>query len=244
MIHRKDLPAAECRRGGDGAGLRDRKKERTRDQLAAAARDLVIERGYEATTVDDIAAAVDVSPRTLFRYFPTKDDAIAETLRADGKLALLAEVFAARAGDEPLMSSLRSAAHTLVDAIGRERAKAVRLARVLDAAPTLRARFADEKRRCQADLAVLIARRLDAEPTDGRAPMIAALTVEILSAAVDRWAAIGGEADLRAMVDYGFDLLESGATACAVVAAAGAGRACQAREAPGVLAGGGWPATG
>src|SRR5665213_868890 len=57
-------------------GLAARKKERTRRQLAEAAAELFYARGYAATTVDDIVAAVDVSPRTFFRYFPTKEDLV------------------------------------------------------------------------------------------------------------------------------------------------------------------------
>src|SRR6266702_5418624 len=57
-------------------GLREEKKDRTRAQLLEAALDLIHKRGFEETTVADIAAAVSVSPRTLLRYFPTKEDVI------------------------------------------------------------------------------------------------------------------------------------------------------------------------
>jgi AcrR family transcriptional regulator len=54
-------------------GLRERKKLRTRAVLIEAAMDLCLKQGYEQTTVEQIAASADVSPRTFSRYFPTKD---------------------------------------------------------------------------------------------------------------------------------------------------------------------------
>jgi AcrR family transcriptional regulator len=57
-------------------GLRERKKQRTRETIVTAAFDLFEERGFDGTTIADIAEAAEIAPRTFFSYFPSKDDVV------------------------------------------------------------------------------------------------------------------------------------------------------------------------
>jgi AcrR family transcriptional regulator len=82
----------------DQLGLRERKKRRTKQALIEAALRLFDEKGYDNTTVAEIAAAAEVSPATFFNYFAAKDEVV---FADDGLYGdLLHEAFAARSADE------------------------------------------------------------------------------------------------------------------------------------------------
>jgi TetR/AcrR family transcriptional regulator, regulator of mycofactocin system len=99
-----------------GPSLRQRHVDRTRAALADAAVELFVERGFAATTVDDIAARADVAPRTFFRYFPTKEAVLFHD--ADEKVRVVTERLAGRPADEPGVVSLL----TIFSEIGEEMA--------------------------------------------------------------------------------------------------------------------------
>ncbi|MFF3441553.1 TetR/AcrR family transcriptional regulator [Streptosporangium sp. NPDC002721] len=82
-------------------GLRERKKLRTRHALIAAALKLFMEKGYEQTTVSEIAAAADVSTRTFFSYFASKEEVIFHNSR-DGIERVLGVIAEARPGDRAI----------------------------------------------------------------------------------------------------------------------------------------------
>ncbi|GAA0844836.1 TetR family transcriptional regulator [Streptosporangium amethystogenes subsp. fukuiense] len=137
-------------------GLRERKKQKTRLALIDAALSLFLEQGYEATTVDQIAAAVDVSPRTFFRYFATKED-VALSLAADGQEAMLAEL-ATRPADEAPFTALSHAVRAMVTMLQEgdldDTARFLRAREVIDATPAL---FAGSVRRLMENERRLIA---------------------------------------------------------------------------------------
>lgn len=88
-------------------GLRERKKERTRDAIREAAHDLFVEHGFAGTTVEDIAAAAEVSPRTFFRYFASKEEVLFASF--DETLELLRDFLHSRPTGEPIGATLREA---------------------------------------------------------------------------------------------------------------------------------------
>ncbi|MFE7119906.1 TetR family transcriptional regulator [Streptomyces sp. NPDC057654] len=159
-------PAGRC------AGLRERKKRRTRDALVRAALELFVEKGYEQTTVDEIADAVDVSQRTFFRYFAGKEDA-AFALQELIETRFLSEV-CARPAHEPPMPALRNAITNAWATIDEEM-KAVappqlhmRMFQVIESTPALLAVHLRRQYDTEERIAQEIARRegldIDADP--------------------------------------------------------------------------------
>ncbi|WP_443046959.1 TetR/AcrR family transcriptional regulator [Streptomyces sp. NBC_00267] len=84
-------------------GLRERKKIKTREAIRTATYALVGEQGYEATTIDQIAERAEVSPSTVFRYFPTKEDIVL----TDEWDPILMRELQARPADEPWPETVR-----------------------------------------------------------------------------------------------------------------------------------------
>ena len=98
-------------------GLRERKKARTRAELQRHALRLVRDRGWAATTVDDIAAAAEVSRSTFFRYFPTKEDVVL----FDDVDPLYEQAFRALPAGTPLLEALRRCLRTAFASLDDEK---------------------------------------------------------------------------------------------------------------------------
>ncbi|MFI5803229.1 TetR/AcrR family transcriptional regulator [Streptomyces sp. NPDC051561] len=97
-------------------GLRERKKRRTRDSLLRSALELFTTQGYDATTVDEIADAVEVSQRTFFRYFASKEE-VAFTVVSMVEARFLDAVRARPAQEGPL-TAMRNAVMWAWDSVG------------------------------------------------------------------------------------------------------------------------------
>ena len=148
------------------AGLRERKKAETRQAISAAALDLALTHGPGGVTVDDIAAEADVSPRTVFNYFATKEEAI---LGVDPeRRADILSRLAARPADEPPLMSLRYAMRYDDDT---DRAVSWRTrARLARDHPQLQSAYVASFARLEDDLTEVLAGRLGPRPEDRPVP--------------------------------------------------------------------------
>jgi AcrR family transcriptional regulator len=127
---------------GQEPGLRERKKQQTRQLIAGVARGLFAERGFDSVTVADVAAAADVSQATVFNYFPTKED-----LFYSGLEAFEEELLSAIRGRAPGESVLAAFGRFVVEPRGLLAARdpdaiehMARITRVITASPALLAR--------------------------------------------------------------------------------------------------------
>src|ERR1700759_180266 len=119
-------------------GRRERKKQRHRDALCEAAMELFSAKGYDRTAVHEITDAVDVSERTFFRYFASKEDLVLSFIR-DGAASFAAALAARPAVEEPITAgrhALPSSILELDDGTGRLAAYLAPL-RLIDATPAL-----------------------------------------------------------------------------------------------------------
>jgi len=176
--------------------LRERKKQRTRDALLRVALELFTTRGYDATTVDDIAEAVDVSQRTFFRYFAGKEEAALtlQDLAATQFVTALRE----RPPHEAPMEAMRQAVlegwDTIHDVISRvvPIELYLRTYQVIESTPVLLAAHLRRSKEIEEHIAHLLAERegLDVD-TDPRPRLAVAVFGGVMRVTEQRWSASG-----------------------------------------------------
>jgi AcrR family transcriptional regulator len=190
-------------------GLRERKKEQTRRTLAEVALDLFETRGYANTTVEDIAAAADVSPRTFFRYFSGKDEAVFD--RAGDVEGAFRALLDSRPADEPLLVSLREIGKALIAGEMVDEPRLRRLLTLTRTEPALRNRYNAVIDTIERELTVWAAGKLGVPATDLRPRLVAAAVLAARRVAMDTWLESPGD-DLADQLTRAIDLLATGLT--------------------------------
>src|SRR5262249_45647666 len=141
--------------------LRERKRLRTKQALQTAALRLIEERGYDATTVEEIAAAADGSPRTFFCYFASKEDVIVDGGEHVAFLAVLASQPAAGSPIEFMRGAVRSMGAG-IDAA--EIPMMLARSRLIFSTPALLARSLDQMQQIEDEIATILADRYQRPP--------------------------------------------------------------------------------
>lgn len=186
-------------------GLRERRQRRQRAELVSAGMRLFAERGFDATTVDEVADAAGVSRRTLFRYFGSKGDIVMEWAR--GTTSLLTAALRARPLAEEPLTSLHAAFVAMCASIGGSSEDIRSVIEMIERSPSLRPYSLLKHARWEDALAELLAeRRPELDPM--RAALLARVSVAAFRTALDEWLrAAPDEADPLAEVNRAFTLL-------------------------------------
>ena len=188
-------------------GLREYKRDRTRRELRETAIRLFAEDGYHETTVDDIAIAVGVSPRTFYRYFPNKEEVL-----FDASTDVRAKVAEVLSDIDPAISLADAITEAVVEVAATYDGNAEQfqqLARILGASPELRSAGLEDLHRWEAVYVPIISRHLKGDPvTDATIGVLAGAVVSAQRIAHDRWMASGHQQSMASHLKESLAILE------------------------------------
>jgi AcrR family transcriptional regulator len=191
-------------------GLRERKKRRTRETIARAAHELFAERGYHATTLPDIAEAADVSTRTIFAYFPSKEDILFSDFPV--MKDALAQALAERPQGEDALETVRKFILSLHKVETSELDDQLRFC--IESDETLRSHLRARIAQLEELIAPAIAKDLDAPANDPRPQVVAASLTAAFNVLSERGGGSRAKpksaADLAAAIDPVITFLRGG----------------------------------
>lgn len=177
------MPSVKTKDAKAPEGLRARKRRQTGERISHAAMTLFLERGFEATTVDDIAAAADVSKRGFFDYFPTKEDVVAAWQDEFGER--LAAAVSARPAKEPLTKVVEEALTATI--LGAVSPQSLAIGQLIHTTPILRARDHLKYAKLEQKLAEALSARTKAKSDDLRIRLLAMTAIGALRVAGQTW---------------------------------------------------------
>jgi AcrR family transcriptional regulator len=188
--------------------MRERKAQRSRERMISEAMSLFAGKGYEETTMEAIAEAADVSPSTLYRYFPSKDLIVLASFT--GNTAKFAEVFSLRVKDLSVERALAEAIFAVLAVEDQEPKHALLVRSILGQSPVARARLWDYLGEQQRQLSKQLAESLQKAEDDPVVLLTARVALEVLLASADIWRASKGKTTSRATAATLMQHLRSG----------------------------------
>ncbi len=188
---------------------RERKKLETRQALEQAALRLFGEKGYDQTTVEDIAEAADVAVRTFFRYFSSKQDVLFGEVVTDRITRLRTELANRPQNEEPLASVI--AVMNLLDFDAEEEKQVFARLELMRRQPTLVTRYLEIIDELRTAVMEFVAERTGLDPRRDLYPaLVAGAWSTVWDAALRLWVESGGKRTLRELWSEGFTSLTEG----------------------------------
>lgn len=187
-------------------GLRERKKLKTKAAIRKEAMRLFLDKGFDATTIEEIAAAVEISPSTFFNYFPTKEDVVFE----DELDPLILAAFDAQPEGTNPIRAIRNAMLTVFRALTPEQDRVMRERMALmTSTPSLRSAMLSQFADMVNQIAALVAGRAGGSPSDFAIRNFAGALLGVMMSAL-LTAAQDPKADLIEVADQALQHLEAG----------------------------------
>jgi AcrR family transcriptional regulator len=187
-------------------GLRERKKQKTRDAIQREAMRLIGKQGYDQTTIEQIAAAVEISPSTFFNYFPSKEDLVLY----DAYDPVIMELMAERPPGEPISVSMRSVLEAMGGIFERDRDIILARGRLWFEVPALRARMWEQLDAAQILMSTVIAQRSGRDPADFEVRVIVMVLVTAALEAMREWLRRDGQGSFIELVNQALDVVDAG----------------------------------
>ena len=193
----------------DPIPVRERTRRAVRGELAQLAVGLFVEKGYDETTIDDLAAAAGMSKRTFFRYFASKEELVMGKYEFFGEQ--LAEDLAARPAGEPVWVSLRQVFGRVVDHVESDAraTESVAMEKIVRDHPTLNASYLERVSRMQ-ELVLDEARTRTGrpDPADPRTAAIVGAAFSCLIAAWTTWLTTNQARPFGDLLDQAMDAIQ------------------------------------
>ncbi|MGB6455312.1 MAG: TetR family transcriptional regulator [Streptosporangiaceae bacterium] len=177
-------------------GLRELKKKRTRQSVQQAAMRLFDAQGYTATTVEQIAAAAEISTATFYRYYSDKEDIVF----GDDDRALVEELIAARPPDETVAATLGALFQRLAAEFEADKDAVIVRMRLMHGVPGLQARRSATRQKTADLLASLLAPRAGTDPDNRDLRLAIAVALAAEAETVFYWARSDGAGPLDALL--------------------------------------------
>ncbi|OWV69016.1 TetR family transcriptional regulator [Rhizobium sp. R339] len=175
---------AESKRTQSTEGRRERKRRQTRERIEQAAMSLFLERGFDVTTIEDITEAADISKRSFFDYFPSKEDVVFAW--QDSFADRLTAAVAARPAEEPSVKAVEAAIMATLVASADERGMA--LHELIRGTPALKARDQLKYAKLEQKLAEALLQRKGNDAAEGpRMRILAAIVIGAMRVGGELW---------------------------------------------------------